>query len=718
MIQLPPPALPSLRSLLESLSSPRLARIAQQWKVAPQPAAVYRAIVGDPSRFSTLMQRILSSAAHPDLVVDMVQDYNLPVTLHPEDRSTRQLMASWGLIFPYPSDWPGAPTGRAAQWTWVMPVEVALLSAQVVPIYRVSLPLLLAQQPDARIQEIALHSGLDKQPGEERLEQILRLSAHLCDLDLLIDILEEPDWFDHLFTLQIVLEWHGACYPHELFSFAWGEENLVPFAAREQQHSERQIHQALQDLGLLFTHRPPEDPRHPLTEEERAQQDLLVIPEELRPRIWYITRGFQERTLANWLQECGGWDSDRASAPHQLPMEPLDQLKALACLLETRPIHLDQDRGLRPEDRDHLASLSPPELRHSWQPLIQLGLLTEVLHQPDQGGPLSTGPGANRTLDDDAPAWAQLLLRRWVEGSGPDALDQAQNQAMGLHQLWLEQACDQLSRRRQREHLEDWWCHLTEPPEPTQSPLHPDGRMPRRTQRSIPTWLQARGLEGELETWCGFPRPPGEEGNLGQEFQVVEGIVTFFRLLLLDLLSGLPVGQRLNLEALASALQDTASLSVHLHLACLFFDASGQLMIPVRPPSYLAERVSDEVFLDFALHLLEDLLLPAGLATRVPGQPESFQLWSDRFLVPTPPWAAERGRMDALAGVLELEREAVSRRRPSPPWLRAVRATTQGEGESERRFWLGRPWQDLKQAINGRHITGLRGAYLEVEKPK
>jgi hypothetical protein len=221
---------------------------------------------------------------------------------------------------------------------------------------------------------------------------------------------------------------------------------------------------------------------------------------------------------------------------------------------------------------------------------------------------------------------------------------------------------------------------------------------------------------GELDTWCGVPRPPGEEGYLAQEFQVVEGIVTFLRLLLLALLSGLPVGQRLSLEDLSSLLQDCASLSVHLHLACLFFDASGQLMVPVRPPSFLAERVSDDVFLSLANHLLEDLLLPAGLATQAPGQPEYCQIWSDRILVPTPAWAAERGRIDALAGVLEVEREAVSRRRPAQPWLRAVRATTQGEGESDRRFWLGRPWQDLKKAINGRRVTGLRGAYLEVEK--
>lgn len=692
--------------LLQRQPAVRLQRIAQQWGLrAATPQSLYQAITAEPGRATELVEKLFRAARNRDLIIDMVQDYNLPFTLHPEDRATRQLLANWGLIYPYPQDWPDAPEGRASQWAWVMPLEVAVLAAPAVPIYRLSLPLLLGLQPPERLALLAQNLGLAAPAQGSALELALALSERICDMDALIELLEDPDWFDHLFTLQIVLEWHGACLPNELFSFAWGDETLVPFAARDQQKMEREIHKDLRDLGLLFEYWPPR--AEGAKEEEDEDEPLLVMPEELRPRVWLITRGFQERTLANWLQQHEGWDASRGALPHQLAQEPLDQLKALACVLEGQPLRLDAEGALEADARAHLQELSQEGA--DWGALVELARLTEVL---SDSGELQLGVAAAKLLDADPPTWSQALLRHWVEGRGPRALDRAQNLALGLSGRWLRELRPHLARLRQQPPLEPWWSHLSSPPP---SPPKLSMRGARRVVRPSPTWLGEPGLEDDdADICCGYPRPADSPDQLPQELHAVEGVVVTFRLLLLDLLGGLRPGLKVRVESLAALVQDAASLAVHLNLAALFFDSSGQMMIPVRPPSYLAESVSDELFDDLAVKLLEGLLVPAGLASWVNGEREEFVLWSDRILVTTPAWSSERGRLDALAGVLEIQPAEVTRRRPGP-WLRSVSAE---QAESERRFWLGRPLQDLRRAINGRAITGLRGSWLEVTQDK
>jgi hypothetical protein len=699
---------PQLLALLQRQPSARLSQIAQQWSLpSPEPEVLFHGLTHDAARFQAHVKTLLQGLTpHTrDLLIDLAQDHGYPLLLHPEDRNARLLLSRWGLIYPCPADWPTAPLNPSElQSAWVMPVEIAILLVPLIPVYRTNLAFLLALQPEEQLHKLIHNTDTPKL--DNRLEQILALAKRLQDPGLLRALLEDPAWFDHLVTLQIVLEWHGACYPNELFSFAWGDDTVRPLAGRGQKDFERNIADDLDRLGLLFRYTYPGPEGRPGHEAE----EMLVLPEELGPTLWDVLRSLQESPLVGWLQLHGGWSAQRAAASLPLALDPTDQLKALLCVLDATPLGLDPDDKLSPPSRAKLESLLDPDSPQGvpWQHLTSLGLAAQVLAVDPKRRALLPGPQAH-VLEQDPAAWSQAALQRWVWGQGPAALDEAQNLALGLSQRWLDEV-GPLLRRAQPKALpmEAWWGLASLMAEGAAPPDWP--QPPVRPWKETPSWMLAPGFESDADVWCGYPRAGAESDKLLQEICVVEAIVGCMRHLLLDLLSGLPPQTLLQTHELAAFVQDTAALAVHLGLGAMFFDASAQLFVPIRPPSFLSEANAVEPFEQFTAALLEHLWLPAGVMAPTRNEGE-YRLLSDRIRFQSPPWFSAEGRLGALASILEKPQAELALPTSNSARLRSIAS---GAGESDRRFWLGHGLKELRQALRGRPISALRDGHLEL----
>ncbi|MBH25643.1 MAG: hypothetical protein CMH57_14570 [Myxococcales bacterium] len=560
---------PLLAELMKRQPESWRARVAAVWScpfIDPVPLA--RVITGSQERLHEMLgARDLSQGTHL-VLLDLVQNFGLPVTLYPEDHEARQQLAELGLITPCPSEF-GLGDPRYPQWTWIMPADVAALCSGHVPVYRPRLPLILGAMSGDERRAVAREHGLSlSELGDA--EQILALTRHLTDPEVVERMLSAPEWNDHLFTLQLITEWQGFCHHQELFSFSWGDDTLKPLTARGHQERERRVEHDLLSAGLLYVYNPPPNPEEPDASpdddeedsDEEAESTYLVLPEELRPPIWNLNRQIQEFALQEQLAEWGGWRPRPMTHGPGLGHEPLDRLKALICVLEQHPIAITGTPPRpRPEDGQHLEGLecATAQPLASWDALIELGLLNQAL--TTRGGrqararELGLARRGAEQLNQGTGAWSRAALERWVQGVGPRALDQAQNVAFGLSQDWLDEIRPILGSHRNVPAVETRWIF-----DDFQRPLQQRTHQPEpRFRRQTPTWLSAPGYRGEEDIWCGTPRSWADRETLNQEVHLVEGIMLTFRALLLDLLSGLPPPRPLTLDELKPLCQESAA---------------------------------------------------------------------------------------------------------------------------------------------------------------
>lgn len=705
-----------LLELLLLQSPQRLARLAERWGApSAEPAAIYRHMIADREQLERLVLDAEWVGTTQSVLVDVMQDFGLPVSLYREDRTAQRELADCGLIYPYPEEW---GVDEASQRPWTMPVELAVMCARVVPIYRARLPLLLGHLDDDRLAFIGDNLGVKL--ASTHPERVLQLCRHLMRSEHLEQFLLAPEWYDHIFTLQIVFEWHGICHRQELFSFAWGDDTLRPLTPPDQQVREQLVERDLADSGLIYTYRPPDpDLDATRTLRERLENpevhdgqpvELLILPEELRLGVWQLSRELQEFATRDTVDGLGGWSEDGEGRTLELDDEPVDRLKGLVCVLEANgPMRW----AAEPEDTHDLPG-QPVELDPTgphWPALIEVGLLSGVLVERlvPGGQELAIGPKAARGLDDGPAAWAHQTLDLWVRGVGPKAVDLAQNVALGLSEEWLDEIRPlTVGAHRRAPALEAWWMALEGiEEEPADAPLPP---RPRRHQRPMPSWLSAGGAPAALDIWCGNPRAEADRKTLQSELVTMEGVITTFRLLLLDVLSGLPARRATPVAEFGYLAQDVAALALQLNLAILLFDSNGLTFVPLRPPSFLVEPGTDDLFVAFGRSLLEGVLAPAGVVEFTADR-ESFVVLPGRIVVETPPWYDHEARQEALASAMGVERGELGRRKRSPWHIRQVRVL---EVETDRRLWLGRPLEELRTAVAGRAITALRGGYLEM----
>ena len=172
-------AVAELLDLLRRQPQARLEQIRQSWQAdSAEPASLYRHIVEDRVRFIRTLPRITEDQLVRDLLIDMMQEHSLPVPLHKDDRVSKQALARWGLIYPYPSDWV-LPGQEVPQNSWVMPVEVGVLCASQLEIYRFSLPLMLGRLAPGALSKIRDAHRLPSEPirGPAVLPEPRRLGA-------------------------------------------------------------------------------------------------------------------------------------------------------------------------------------------------------------------------------------------------------------------------------------------------------------------------------------------------------------------------------------------------------------------------------------------------------------------------------------------------------------------------------------------------------------
>ncbi len=716
--------------LLHQQPAARRSLIAQRWGApSAEPAALYRHIIHDRDAFERVLLQERWVGTTQQILVDMVQDFSLPVTLYPDDREARHTLSEWGFIFPCPAEW-GVDDPRYPNWSWVLPAEIAILCARIVPIFRPRLLLMLGHMEDDALATLAEH--LDVRLASTHPESAQAIAQRLTEPGFLEHLLLDGEWYDHLFTLQIVFEWHGLCHRQELFSFAWGDDTIRPLTARDQRLREQSVERDLLGYGLLYAYTPPaHDPygaqtfvdKQGLVEEDELSGgavQLVLLPEELRLDIWTLCLQMQELALREGLEHLGGWALEHPERGQPPQEEPVDRLKGLVCVLDAQlPLAWSPDEAAALLQRLPVA-LEPQG--EAWAPLFHLGLLGGVLvEQPLQGGVrLAIGRNASQLLDEGAAAWCRTALDLWVRGRGAAPLDHAQNMFFGLSAEWLAEVAALIQTPvRRTPPMIPWWEHAQNPAHaPALSDDERDAEdgppvvRARRKQRPMPSWLHASGAGASGEVWCGNPRTDADRPALQRELFILEGVITTFRLLLLDVLRGLPTHRDLPITELGIITQDTAALALHLNLAALLLDPSGQTFIPVRPPTFLIEPSMDAPAEEFARALLEWLLVPAG-AAELREDRESFRLIPGRLVVDTPPWFDDGARRRVLASLTgEPEERLRSHVQAAAP--RHLRQVATVQVESERRFWLGRPLEELRRAAAGQRITALRAGYMEL----
>ena len=723
MNQTPPPDapnkeeiyVPELLDLLQRQPRARRLQISQCWGAGTHtPMGLYQFFIEDRQRFTDKLAGLALGTSPKNLLTEMMQEHSLPVTLYPEDHDNRQLLARAGLIYPYPAQWGPVQEGLG-QWGWVMPVEIAVLCAASLDLFRFSMPLLLGRLSQEELDRICQNLSLPSRGPF--VPTALNVAMSLGNPERLGALLLNPDWYEPAFTLPLLLEWHGVCHRHEIFSFAWGDQTLRPLTARHHQRREQALEQDLRDHGLIFAYEI-NIPAEESPDGQARTEELVVLPEELRPLLWQINRQIQEQGFLEGFERAPGWTMRPRQAQLKALAEPVDLLKGLCCLLDQTPLPCPTSDST---GQAHLpkATTSRLEMLHvkpaaSWEAMVFWGQHLKVLGLDTERAHLQTGPVASRLLDQGPAGWSQAVLQAWAEGLATPRLDQAQNNALGISQRWLDEVKPWLGKDRYRaEPLEGWWRFMSEPNPLRNPPIQPHAplRMPASNglQRPVPSWPQAPGCTVEQDILCGYPRTTAERERVEYELLLVEGIIQTFRLLLLDLLSGLG-NTPIERSTLTSITQDIASFSVHLNLPVMFFDPMGQTFIPVRPPTYLLEAANDNHFEEFSQFILEDVLLPAGAVEET--QDGKLRLLGARLLIKTPRWFNAGARASALSGLVGHDPEELLSRSPAPAMLRQVTAGADGTGESEEKLWLGRPLADLRQAVAQHTIKEIENGYL------
>ncbi len=376
--------------------------------------------------------------------------------------------------------------------------------------------------------------------------------------------------------------------------------------------------------------------------------------------------------------------------------------------MESQPLYLTGETALTEDSRAQLETLfavsNPPPF--DWEALLQLGLLRQVLSCDPMQKRIKTGPTASKILDAGPNGWSRSILESWVEGQGPHNLDRAQNQLFGIPDTWLATIRNLHFRpQSRRTSLVGWWQFSTR----NASVTTPSNTPPQTPQRPVPTWIHAPGISSTQDEWQLPPNMEQEREHRQAELILAEGVCSLFRLLLLDLLLGMqgPIG----LEALSELIHELAAFSVHLHLAASLALPQNPSFLPMRPPTYIMEALHTESFETFAGILIEDLLLPAGVATWADPSHKTIRLLQDRLFVSSPHWFDDDARQSALASVLQIPENTLPRKTTLRHHLRPVDSSRE---EPNQRFWLGRPLEQLRRAIAGRPIISLHHGYVEV----
>lgn len=613
-------------------------------------------LIAHPEHVLETARKEIESSLAWRLVEEAVLEHDLGLDLDWAPVKHHRLMIRLGLLRP-------KRDGQGKSWA-VMPGALAAIFADRVTGQRSSLVILLGRAPEERVSDLAKEWGLSTEGS--KVEQILRICDHFAREDMVMDLLEalpNPDWIG---DAMMVMELGGVCYWQQVFGVdveANGQEsdNVVPLMRLSERRQQREIAEALTDLGVLFR-----------LELEGMDYPMVAVPEELWSGLWQLGR--------QWLME---WAAQAEEVVEQTGMgrkngKPPVDLQAVLKWFLCEELQWDSE-GLTAETREKLAANYHGDQKPHWEDWWELAQEFRVLWA-DPTGEVAPGIEAPSLLRLSREQFQREGLREWCMGYGASLADAHLGEAVGLDDPWRRRAMKALKKNG------DW----------------------------VPLWMELEGVESTT-TGGGWLR---ESGTGPEEIVLYEaGVTTAFvlmtKLTWLDLLSLLDKERFYSVKGLVGVLQSVAGLSMFSQLGLVLEQQPAAIYLPFQRASFMMDQRHQPRFEEWVKDIIDHLLIPLGVASY--GEDEDL-VWLDTaaLRIDNPPgWPPEQRHdlMTALFGN-EVEFELPEQKANG---LRQVAPTVSDEANQ---VSVQMPLDEILEAAVGREVIGFDGEVLEFRPEK
>lgn len=490
----------------------------------------------------------------------------------------------------------------------IFPGVFAAAFAHLEPPSRPSFFLLSGLLSTQEVEQLAKSHKVSSGP---RLVMIMEIAQRFADerfMESLLPTLDDPD---HVGPAITALELGGMCYWQDVFGFddetspptLTGEAKVLPLMRDGALRSQQDMAAQLLANGLIFKFSLPD-----------SEFPMLAVPEELWLNLWVLARDW----LMGWFEHTYSEVRDGSTTQRDH-----DELWAASSpeLFKHRMLWIvavAHQRRRHPEGIDALATSLATQSSHdasmckAWVELaVRLGLLVDP-------NALRVSDATADILEKPAREISRLLLSMWCVGHSTPRLERHLGLAVGLDEMWRQQARGLLV-----------------------NVLSEQGEL-----EMLSAWLESEGVEHDM-TGMGYLRDLDEQFDelLLAEFSVANSIINYTRMLWLDVMSTLDEDQWYSQRKLGELLQFVLALSLFHHLAHLFEHPELSQYIPVQRPDYLTLPVHTGALLEWSDTLVEELLVPLGLATvvdgrvrvrarslRIEGPPEMTHEFRERFM--------------------------------------------------------------------------------------
>ncbi len=618
-------------------------------------ASVARRWCQAPEAFFDRLDEILRTESARSALAELVYEHDVPVETDWIGMSARQQLVEAGVVN-------RRVTSAFYEQEVVIPGALAALLARRVRETRPSLAVLLGQEQDERIRQLAREYDLSE--AGSRIEVVLRLMdffAQPGSIDRVLERVANPDW---LGVAMMILELGGVCYWQEVFGHEFDEAGektdaggkVVPLMDRRERAEDKRISEALMRLGVVFRFEPEETP-----------YAMVAVPEALWGPIWQLGHGW----LVDWVRQSysglaagaqGGSDPEQGPGLQNVG-------KWLVCESSTGELTLEDGR-VDEASLAHLAEISdapPPDLRSRIQNLADLSVLRRGLD-----GFVTIGAEYESLLDRSRPEFVRSVLYEWCGGFVGREFEAHLPKAIGLDETWREQAVEVLRARHE----------------------------------FIPLWMTHEGVAQE-RTGAGCLRETSDNAPdlLATELGLANGYVWSMKMIWLDVLSMLEGGRWYAFSELVQLMQYVASVCLFSQVGRLLDDPRSYFYLPVQRTSFLTDPFHTSEFELWLEAALEELLVPLQVAARRE-RDERIWLETDHLRIETPPGWSNQERQKLLGEIVDRDADEIVFPPADNVPLQPVR---EPERESSDRVSLERPVDEILRETRERNIAGFTG---------
>jgi|GEM_PF-2249794 len=622
-----------------------------------------------PEVFCRVLQAELGSPDAWWVVEQLVQEHDIEVDLGWLDGEGRAILCELGVLRPRRGR-------RKNSDVDTIPGALAAILAPHLTGTRPTLPILLGRSAPAEINALAKTYQIPTHGSQ--IELILRISDVFSRPDFvdgILERLENPEWIG---AAMMALELGGICYWREVFGYEEdeeiGQDNIIPLMRNHERAEQREVANLLLGLGVFFK-----------LEDEEVEYTLVGVPEELWRGLWQTGWG--------WLIEWTRLTLDHLSelAVRRFREVPIWTTQAVMKWLAVEVAQGKITRGtLFGDDLVAAFKRRAPEVDVDWKVLIQrsvdlsligLDATDEAIQEQENVEDIIIGVTelAAEALSLPRNHFARRMLAEWVEGLNGSGIDANLAQAVGLDEEW-------------RSHLLDLLV---------------------ADQLLIMPWMLYEGLD-HIETGAGCLREV-EEGDL--ELMMLEAnmsntCIRTTKMSWLDVLSTLESGSWYSVEDLSDLLQFAASTALFSLLEHVIENPHSNFYFPLQRPSFLTFPTHSDAFVAWCKDIIEQLLVPAGLAQVDPADGR-VRLETDHMRIPTPTDWPQGLRTQYVAAVLE--DPALDFVIPELE-VAPLRSVPEAVGDGCVSAALSLP--ELLAACEGREIIGFDGRVFRLSDPK